>query len=570
MDTSVLNLLSDTTLQAHSGKTVFARGQTYAVNGSVRVLEETPTSITAQVQGTETYRTRVAIHRTQRLEATCTCPHANDGYFCKHKVALCLIWRAKLGGTAPVVDEEVLRKATQAAQRTQKKAEQRAALQRFVQEQSAEDLAALVWCWAEKERSLMSDLKAWQAERHAGSNSKALRAVISDLLRPRGGWEGGGDYVNRAERVLTMLKPWLERDAHALRELCEHTLRCLTKVPDYIHDEEGELLNLMQDVVDLLTQALHAAPPPASWVDQWFKLMDDDPWGVWDETKILEAGGTVLQERYAERARADWQRWLRQHPQPSERYDSQRSTLRRRWLNAVSLQQDPRALLEAMHANIRGAHEFHAIVEHCETHGWYREAIQWAQTAAKHHPDVWQTQDDLLRCYERDGWDDEALQMWRKRLEKIPFSTDNYRATLAAAVRAGHERAAYREQLLAWVAEHEKPAPLRDVSLRLTWLLADDDVEAALALMQQNAVTCQHELREALALRLPKAHYATAVLWLRQVFDTLMENASSPYTKPLELVRSIAQRLPQAEARAWLEQLRNTHKRKRNFVAGLP
>jgi len=570
MDTSLLSLLSDAALQEHSGKTVFARGQIYAGNGSVRVLEETPTSITAQVQGTETYRTRASINRYQQLEAACSCPHANDGYFCKHKVALCLMWRAKLGGAAPIVDEATLRKVTQAAQRAQKKAEQRAALQRFVQEQSAEDLAALVWRWAEKERGLMSDLKAWQAECHAGSNSKALRAVISDLLRPRGGWEGGGDYVDRAERVLSMLKPWLERDAHALRELCEHALRCLTKVPDYIHDEEGELLNLMHDVVELLTQALHAAPPPASWVDQWFKLMDEDPWGVWDEAEILAAGGTVIQERYTERTRADWQRWLHQHPQPSERYDSQRSTLRRRWLNAIALQQDPRALLEAMHSNIRGPHEFHAIVEHCETHGWYREAIQWAQTAAKHHPDVWQTQDDLLRCYERDGWDEEALQIWRKRLEQAPFNTDIYHATLTAAVRAGHERTAYREQFLTWAKAQEKATPLRNVSVRLTWLLADDAVEEALALVQQPAVSCQHQLLEALALRLPEAHYATAVQWLRRAFDALMPSAGSPYTKPLELVHAIAQRLPQEDAVEWLAELRNTYRRKRNFVAGLP
>jgi len=195
--------------------------------------------------------------------------------------------------------------------------------------------------------------------------------------------------------------------------------------------------------------------------------------------------------------------------------------------------------------------------------------MQWAQTAAKHYPDVWETQEDLLRCYERDGWDEEALALRRSRLEKNTYSVDNYYATLDAAVRAGHERSAYRTQLLEWAAAKERGCP-RDVSVRLKWLLADNDTEAAVALMQQSDVSCRSDLLETLALALPEEHYAIAVQWLRRGLDALMQSAKSPYHKPLELVREICKRLSHVEATAWLSDLRTTYRRKRHFIEGLP
>jgi len=576
MSTAWLNLLSDAALQKRSGAAVFARAQSYAANGAVHLLaeEEAPARdeqlcLVADVQGTEVYRTRAAINLRNQLIGSCDCPHAQDGYFCKHQVALCLIWRGQLGGDAPVSDAEVLRKITAARQRVQAQADKQAALERFVQEQSAEDLAALVWRWAIQDRKRMSELKAWQAEHNAGNDTKALRALIGDLLRPRGDPWAGGNYVEYAERVLAMLQPWVERDPEALRELCEHALRCLYKGIEYFEDEEDELLGQMEAVVDLLTEALHAAPPPAAWVDRWFKLMDEDEYGIWNENAILAACGTAVQERYIERARSDWERWNRERSSTTNTYGVQRARLRERWLISVEMQQEPRALLEAMTASADGPSEFNAIVELCETHNWLREAMQWAQTAAKRYPDFWQTQENLLRCYERDGWDEEALALRRNRLEKNTLSIENYHATLDAAVRAGHERTAYRTQLMEWAAARESGSP-RDVSVRLRWLLADNDTKSAMALMQQGNVRCHSDLLETLALALPEPQYGIAVQWLKHELENLMVTAKSPYHKPLELVSEITQRLSHFDATVWLSDLRRIYRRKRHFIEGLP
>lgn len=589
---SWLPLLSDAALRQLSGPAVFARGQTYAASGAIETLEDAEpapgeqVALAAVVQGTQPYQVRVWIDEENDLDGECDCPHAQDGNFCKHLVALCLAWRGDLGGEAPVPDAQAARKVAAVAKRARTQASNRDALHAFVRAQPAQALAERLWAWAGYDRALMADLKAWQAEHSAGNDTKALRGAIGDLLRQRSGyldWHEMPTYMRRAGRVLPLLQPWLQRDPAELRALCEHALRCLYKVAEHADDSNGELGGLMQDLIALLTQALHAAPPPAAWVERWFTLMAEDPWGLWDEKAILAAAGPAVLARYTERVREEWDRWQRSHP-ATGRYDYQRSQLRGRYLASIAAQGDPRALRDAMAASAADPGEFHDLVALCEGQGWYREAFQWAQAAAKRHPQDWRSEDDLLRCYERDGWDEEALAIWRRRLA-ANASPDVYQSALKAAERAGRDRAAYRAELFAWAEQREAEAlqarrknpyglqadPMeRDVSLRTAWLLADRDLEAALALVQQSGVRCAAATLETLARKLPRRHHADAAQLLQRVFAQAMERATSPYAKPLELVREILERLPSAQQAAWLAELRTRYKPKRNFIAGLP
>ena len=589
---SWLPLLSDAALRQLSGPAVFARGQTYAASGAIETLEDAEpapgeqVALAAVVQGTQPYQVRVWIDEENDLDGECDCPHAQDGNFCKHLVALCLAWRGDLGGEAPAPDVQAARKVAAVAKRARTQASNRDALHAFVRAQPAQALAERLWAWAGYDRALMADLKAWQAEHSAGNDTKALRGAIGDLLRQRSGyldWHEMPTYMRRAGRVLPLLQPWLQRDPAELRALCEHALRCLYKVAEHADDSNGELGGLMQDLIALLTQALHAAPPPAAWVERWFTLMAEDPWGLWDEKAILAAAGPAVLARYTERVREEWDRWQRSHP-ATGRYDYQRSQLRGRYLASIAAQGDPRALRDAMAASAADPGEFHDLVALCEGQGWYREAFQWAQAAAKRHPQDWRSEDDLLRCYERDGWDEEALAIWRRRLA-ANASPDVYQSALKAAERAGRDRAAYRAELFAWAEQREAEAlqarrknpygqqadPMeRDVSLRTAWLLADRDLEAALALVQQSGVRCAAATLETLARKLPRRHHADAAQLLQRVFAQAMESATSPYAKPLELVREILERLPSAQQAAWLAELRTRYKPKRNFIAGLP
>ncbi len=609
----LLSALSDSALKSLAGTAVFGRGQTYARGGAIQDPELSPpkageqVALSAVVQGTQPYQTRVWVDDSHRLHGECDCPHADDGYFCKHQVAMALTLRGLLGGDVSASDPEAAKKVAAAAKRAQTLAQNREDLRAFVREQSAEVLAERLWQWASEDRNRMAELKAWAAQTRAGSDPKAVTQAITELLRPHRQyleWRDLRSYLQRADKVLDLLRPWLEQDPAQLQALCEHALRCLYKVAERADDGDGDLSGVAEEIYALLLQALRASPPPASWADRWLSLVQADPWGLFDETEALEAAGPAVQARYTERAAQAWQDWLAAHPPEPEksskaskksasklaqssRYttpDSERWSIRRRYLNCLEMQGDVQAAIDVMLCHQAYASEHVELVHFCETHGRYREAMQYAQAAHKRYPQDRNVERALLGCYERDGWDEEALVLRRRHFEADP-SAANYRALLDAAQRAGQDPARYRDSLFAWAREQEtSPSPsyfafrqptdghqkLRNISVRVDWLLAEEQLDEVLALVLDPAHQCRPEQLLAIARGLPAAHDAEAVTLLQRVFEHKMLTAKSPYGETLALVAHICGRMPPQARSAWLAQLRTQYKAKRYFIAGLP
>ena len=396
------------------------------------------------MHGNLPYAVRLWISADDELDGACTCPHAQDGNFCKHLVALALAWRAALGDAAAISLPQTARKQSSATQKSSVQTERQDALRRFIWEQNASVLAERLWSWAERDRACMADLKIWASSSKAVDDPKALRAAIDAVLPRRNGyldWRRSNDYARQGSAVMELLRPWISRDAATARELCEHALRRLFKVAEQSDDSLGGIGGLIQDLMGLLIETLRTAAPPASWIDRWFKLMDADPWGLWNEPAVLEAAGPEAQARYAERARQDWHTWRQRPRKTTSRRSSsfltgdddlERDLLRRRYLEVLARQDDPRALLDAMIESVETAAEYCDVVAFCEARNWHREALQWAQSAARLHPRDARCEDALLRCYERDGWDEEALAIRRQRLEHHPGPMQ-YMALLRAA-----------------------------------------------------------------------------------------------------------------------------------------
>jgi hypothetical protein len=356
---------------------------------------------------------------------------------------------------------------------------------------------------------------------------------------------------------------------------------------------------VLQQVQQLMLQALRVAPPPASWLERWFSLMEADPWGLWSEAEVLEAAGPALQARYAERAAQDWQRWLAAHPaEPAAhangkaarpdrfgRTDWERHRIRARYLGSLQRQGDVQAVIDAMRAHLASSAEHSQLIAYCELEGRYREAMQYAQAARRQYPDDWRIELDLLRCYERDGWDEEALAIRRRLFERQP-DVEHYRAVLAAAQRAGQDQQRYREQLFEWARQQEQTQSSRngfsgyrgrkagerndgtDVSIRVSWLLADGQFEDALTLVTGHR--CKPRLLLEIARWLPPERNAEAAPLLQRVFKLSMQDAKSPYREPLALVKETLARMTPQQGLEWNALLRAQYKAKRNFIAGLP
>ncbi|MDH4449344.1 MAG: hypothetical protein QE265_01970 [Rhodoferax sp.] len=596
--------LSDTALCDLAGAGVFQRGQTYAASGAVQEaalepLQDGGVEFRACVMGTQPYTCEVQLTIAAEVQGECDCPHAQDGNFCKHQVALALLLRGLLGGAVIEQTPETQKKVAAAAKRAQTQAKNRDALHAFVRRQSAAVLAERLLQWAERDRNLLADLKAWAAQAQAADDPKALRTVLGELLKHSGflDWHGSGVYARRAEKVLPLLEQALEKDPIQARSLCDYALRRLYKVGEQADDSNGEIGELMGGVMGLLLRSLQLAPPPAQWVDDWFALMEADPWGLWHEDAVLKVAGSAVQQRFSQRVQKDWLAWVGAHSQDATtragkkhvavtmggRWDYERSKLRKRYLEDLKRQGDVMAVIEAMRTSMHEAYEHGELVAYCELVGKMREALQYAQAAYKLFPNDWRSEADVLRCYERDGWDAEALFIRRKQLEKNP-SSEHFHAVLKAAQAAGQDVHTYRNALFAWAAEqelHTEPRALvgyqrrivaqaagRNVSVRVAWLLSEKAWEQALQLVQPPHV-CAPDLLQTLAKKLPKAQAPQAVALLQRVFAVAMPGASTPYTDVLALVADMAARMEREPRSHWLAWLRAEYKAKRNFIKGL-
>lgn len=580
-------------LQKQAGASVYGRGQTYAQAGAVQSLavsfDQGALLAQAQIEGTRDYTVHWRMGAQGTVQGGCDCPHAQDGHFCKHQVALGLCLHALLAGEPLAEDEAARKKVAAAAQRARTQAARREGLLAFLGRQSATDLAARLWQWAERDRGVMADVKSWAASERLstdGGDAQALKPVITELLAARGfvDYRQSHAYAERAQAAVRLLREALQHDAAQVRGLCEHALRRLWKVMASADDSDGMIGDVTQDLLDVLKQALAAAPPPASWLKNWLALLRDDPFSLWPDDAVVDAAGANFQQAWGQRVTADWLAWVAKNP-PSQapkndrfHWDWERHRLRKRYINHLKRAGDIEAVLHALQTWRQGAVETSELVHYCESLGKYRQALQVAREGCTQFADDWRLKEDLLRCYERDGWDEEALVLRRELLARSP-TVENYQATLQAAGAAGHDTAAYRAELMDWAAERERSAqkhhqrwnpqaPL-DVSLRLGWLMHEGNLDEALALVQPPHAASESTLHR-LALALPPDQAAATLALLQRMLEAHMQSAKSPYREALALVRQILDRHPPEQRRQWLQTLRTRYKPKRNFIKGLP
>lgn len=591
--------LSDEVLEESAGAAVFGRGLAYFEQGKVKLARDGGGNTTWNVRGTQTYQVELYFED-GGLHVDCTCPYADEA-FCKHMVAAGMAWRKHLGANDSV-DEQVKGASRKSAARRARQpatsaASGREALRAFVEGQDAAVLADRLWAWAEQDGTLMAELKAWATQSQTPGDPAAMAGAITDLLRSDHyiDWRESSSYADQARKVLPLLEKALKADAGQALYYCGHALRRLYKVCEHADDSGGDIGDVVHSVMDLLFRSLKAAPPPAEWLDDWFALMKADPWGLWRESAVLDVAGDAVVQRYYDKAASEWAQWVKRHPKSEKertargigsRYsdeDWSRHQLRARYLASLKRQGDTQGVLEVLRAHRATAAEHSELVEFCEAQGMMREALQYAQAAYKLYPADWRSEADVLRCFERDGWDEEALAIRRRRVEERP-SVEHYREVLVAAKAAGRNVPQYRAELFAWVAAHE---PMqkgdsraiswpprasgrgeRNVSTRVEWLLADGERDEALALVQPPHV-CDPALLRDIALKLPKNRHAEGVPLMLRVFATRMPVAKTPYRDVLSLVGETVELMTQPQRREWLAALRTEYKAKRNFIKGL-
>lgn len=581
-----LQTLSDESLAESAGDTVFQRGRSYAIRGRCALVREADASSTWRVQGTRDYEVELSFDGSE-LRAQCICPYAQDGATCKHIVASALAWRMRLAPDAEGVAE------VEAADRHAK-------LREFILGRSTAELADRLWSWAQNDRELMAQLKAWRAESQAASEPGAWKEAIGDLLRKTRDfydWSESTAYARRAEAVLPLLRRLAAANAVDACDACVFALRRLFKVCEHADDSGGQIGEVLHAIHAELIQALGASPPQGRqaerWVATWLKLQDEDPWGLWDDEAMLDAAGPDVAQSYAVRVAKDWAKWLERRPPaaPSRRtsrdreYDPERERLRGRYLDDLRRCGDDQGLLDALQSDVAGSHEVLQIAEQLEAMGREREALRRLEAMNKEQPDDWRIESALLRAYARDGCADDVLAICRRQLERRP-DAQNFAATLEAARTAGRDVAAYRDELYCWAEEHTErretgsgwrvrarppgsESASRDITVRMWWLLHEKRFDEALQLARTPGSALAETVVLDLASGIAASHPADAAAMIRRVLDTRMRGAQSPYREEIDLVRRWLALLSTHDAQEGIAALRTEYRSRRRFVAEL-
>ncbi len=308
LDLSISEELSDISLRDAAGALVYERGLAYAADNRVRLLRDDGASATFDVIGTRTYRTELYFEDLG-LHVDCTCPHAQEGSFCKHMVAAAVMWRQHLGG-----GEATKPQAAPPDARSSKAAQTRAAnrerLKAFVYAQPAVELANRLWKQAEIDSYLMKELKAWAASARANDHPKALQEAVNELLAfsakriiyGREVWA----WAERARQVEPLLRAAMERSPETARLVAERALRRVYAASQYADDSDGEVGAVMQMIIGIIVDTVRRTPPPATWANRFMDLLDEDPFGLWNVDQVLELAGESVTKAFSARVAQRW------------------------------------------------------------------------------------------------------------------------------------------------------------------------------------------------------------------------------------------------------------------------
>jgi len=289
-------VLDHRTLRRLAGATSFGRGEDYAAGGRVRGVVESEDSIVAQVRGTRRYDVKLWIKRGS-LEYACTCPVGADGAFCKHCVAVGIVWLEPDGKRA-------------AGRKDRKPAVTMADVRSYLGDLDKTALVELVMKQALEEeglqqRLLMQAAKKTPGELDLGTYRAAIdRAVYAgDFID----YHDVYDYARRIEDTVDSVEALLKEGySREVIDLAEHALAAVESALGSVDDSDGDLGGILERL-----QALHhaacvkAKPDPEALAKRLFAWELRTDWDTFygaaeKYSRILGEKGLATYRRLAE------------------------------------------------------------------------------------------------------------------------------------------------------------------------------------------------------------------------------------------------------------------------------
>lgn len=533
-------------IQRAAGPKSFGRGMDYV--SDVDDLEFSGSRITATVQGNDRYRVTLTAAN-ERLAGTCTCPHGQEGFFCKHCAAVGLA---------------VLKLGDDLASHVEVGQAREAALRAWLESLPQKELVDLILTEPELRRRL--ELRV--AAEHADAD--AIRSAVRELVEVTAyigydqAWDYAGDVNEAAEAIGSLVDAGGTAQAIAI---AREAIALVAAAFESVDDSSGVIGESAHRLLAAHLRACQAAPPePVDLAGYLAGLLLNDQYGfapdLTDYVGLLGDAGTA---RVRERIAAAYA-------------DDPHHYRARALMEGVHRAAGDIDALVAMYADELDDHgRAHLrIVRTLDEAGRHGDALDWAERGLR---DATRADDQLADYiadrYAADGRAGDVLRLRRSQFE-ANRTLARYRALRRAATGCGR----WDEERAKALARLEKDAAVGGFAswsvigpVLVDALLDDGDLDAAWTAVTSGAA--KYTVSDAQRLRLADGVaavrpadalpvYLAAIEPLRKMTG---DQAYQRMARLLLSVRGCHERLGTvADFGRYLTALRADQKRKRNLI----
>jgi hypothetical protein len=547
------------TLRELAGDKVFARGEAYYCDRQVEILANEPSRVLAQVAGTEDYRT-VLTGRGAEIGGECSCPAFADWGFCKHMVAAAL--------TANAAGAEGTAQGDGAF----------AQIRDHLKAQGIDALVDMVVGLAERDLALFRKLDMAAATAGADDRTLAtrLREAIDGATRIDGFidyYEASGWAAGVAEVLDTVADLVPAGRASLALTLVEHAIDEIEQAFEGIDDSDGHLGALLERASDIHLAACRAAPPdPVALARDLFarELVDDhdafyNSVAVYNE--VLGEAGLAEYRRLAIEA------WEELPPRTAgdrardafADHDARYAPLRTMLDYFAERTGGVEARIALRAKDLSTTYCYLELAEFCLAHGRPDEALRHAEAGLWLFED--EPPDERLVFFavellaKADRKNDALEQLWRA------FAKAPSLALFKRLRRLGGTQARERslERLRARLAE-DRPTPWSSPADLLIQVLMEEKMwEAAWATVRQHGASphLKHSLAKASEATHPDAARA---VYAARVDELVEAGGNHSYQEAAGLIARIAALHGTGEQAAYVADLKERFRRKRNFI----
>ncbi len=560
---NLTDLVTLDALRRLAGQRSFDRGEEYAQTGAVGALQWDETSVRAGVQGTERYRVRLEAAG-GKLAGSCSCPVGRDGLFCKHCVAVGLVWLLRSSaldkGAAPPTRSELH--------------DRLAAL-------GADALADLLVEHALDDERLHARLLALTAETgtDGGPDFAQLGHAFDVAVDPGGfvSWNETYGYAQALEEVIDTVGQHLGGGRGAeIVVFCEHALRRVERAFEYVDDSNGELGEIKERL-----EALHLAacretrPDPRELAQRLFRWELESEWETFfgAAERYADLLGETGIARYRELAEAAWAGEPELSAGSRHVSSSRRFRLSRIMEDLARAEGDVNALVAVLARDRSSGYRYLLIAEELAAAGRVTEATEWAERGLAAFPGHTDSRliDFVCDRYGESGRQEEAVRLAWETLEDSR-RLEAYKRLARVASRAG-----------VWASLRTRAHDIlrrgpgttlggRDHSELVAALLGEDEIEAAWREAKEG--DCRRDLWLALARRREGDFPADALeIYRAQIEPAIRNSDNHTYAGAvewLEKVQAMFVRLGnEAAFDEHVHEIREQHRAKRNLIRRL-